>query len=190
MNTAERKHQLRQQARAQRTGLEPIELEKASAHIRRNLRDLPAYQQAEAILTYVSLKEEPDTHELIRDLIRKDRTVLVPVMQPGSKLAWCALHSWEDLHPGPRGILIPHNTTPTPTGELGTALCLVPGLLFDTHGHRLGYGGGYFDRFLATFPGVCAGLVMSPFLVPELPRAPHDVPVRHLVTENSVLDVT
>ena len=60
---------------------------------------------------------------------------------------------------------------------------LLPGLAFDRAGVRLGYGGGFYDRLLPDFRGVTVGVIQAGLLVPALPREPHDLPVRWLVTE-------
>jgi 5-formyltetrahydrofolate cyclo-ligase len=65
--------------------------------------------------------------------------------------------------------------------EIG--LVLVPGLAFDRHGWRLGYGGGYFDRFLKNFRGISAGIVLGALLLDEIPHTALDVPMRWIVTE-------
>jgi 5-formyltetrahydrofolate cyclo-ligase len=65
-------------------------------------------------------------------------------------------------------------------------LALVPGLAFDRHGWRLGYGGGYFDRFLKDFQGISAGVVFQALLLDEVPHTPLDVPMRWIVTEREI----
>ena len=67
-----------------------------------------------------------------------------------------------------------------------TALCILPALTFDLSGARLGYGKGYYDRFLATFPGVSVGAVYTTLLVRRVPTEPHDLPVSMLFTEYGV----
>jgi 5-formyltetrahydrofolate cyclo-ligase len=69
----------------------------------------------------------------------------------------------------------------------GIQLVLVPGLAFDHAGWRLGYGGGYFDRFLQDFGGVSVGAVFRALLLDSLPHGEHDIPVQWLATEGGVI---
>ena len=66
-------------------------------------------------------------------------------------------------------------------------LTLVPGLAFDRHGFRLGYGGGYFDRFLENFKGVSAGITFHALLLDTIPHAVHDIPMHWVITERELL---
>ena len=67
--------------------------------------------------------------------------------------------------------------------ENGKTLCVVPGFSFDKEGFRLGYGGGYYDRFLSTFNGFSAGLCLSAFISEKLPRDGFDIAVNAVITE-------
>ena len=71
----------------------------------------------------------------------------------------------------------------------GQALCLVPGLCFDGKGYRLGYGKGYYDRFLAKFRGATLGLCYNDFLQDCLPVGDYDLPVQQIATEDRVFAV-
>ena len=98
------------------------------------------------------------------------------------------------FHPYDPGRLIRHPfgmTEPAPDspavapGEI--QLALVPGLTFDRRGWRLGYGGGYFDRFLAMFSGVSVGITFQTLLLDTLPHDAHDVSMHWLATEAGIL---
>ena len=65
-------------------------------------------------------------------------------------------------------------------------LALVPGLAFDRQGRRLGYGGGYFDRFLRDYAGISAGIIFQVLLLDRLPFGEHDVPVKWIVTDAGI----
>ena len=82
----------------------------------------------------------------------------------------------------PFGMAEPAADLPTLPPE-AIRLALVPGLAFDCHGWRLGYGGGYFDRFLKDFSGVSVGIVFHALLLDEIPHGSFDVPMQWIVTE-------
>ncbi len=101
------------------------------------------------------------------------------------------------FHPYVSGMLVPHPfgmAEPAPDlpvispGEI--QLALVPGLAFDRQGRRLGYGGGYFDRFLRDFHGASLGVIFQRLLLDHLPYGEHDVPVQWIVTEAGFLSFT
>ena len=86
----------------------------------------------------------------------------------------------------PFGMAEPAADLPTVPPE-ALELVLVPGLAFDRHGWRLGYGGGYYDRFLKGFAGISAGIVFHALLLDDLPHGEFDVPVQWVVTEEGML---
>ena len=94
--------------------------------------------------------------------------------------------SLEELHPAMLGIPAPPETAPVilPT-ELD--LIIVPALAYDKSGHRLGYGGGYYDRYLRDTPAFTIGLAREFLMKEKLPTQPHDIAVKCIITENRVL---
>ncbi len=143
------------------------------------------YRRAHSVLLYLAFGAEIDLAPLLDD---RGKRVLVPRSHddPEPTLAVHEL-AGATLRRHPFGPLEPAASSPAvDASEL--ELVVVPGLCFDRDGYRLGYGRGYFDRFLATLaPGVpCVGVTLDALVVPRLPREPHDVPVTHLVTESGV----
>jgi 5-formyltetrahydrofolate cyclo-ligase len=141
-----------------------------------------------AVLCYVSSKDnEVDTHGIIRGLLAGGKTVFVPVCEMNRRaMLWSRLLALEELERSHFGLLEPaakyRRVEPCPAG----AACLVPGLAFTRAGWRIGYGGGYFDRFLDTFSGVPIGLAHGLQIVEHIPTDEHDRPVDYLVTESGV----
>lgn len=104
-------------------------------------------------------------------------------------MAFYEIGALSELAPGAHGILEPLGAScPLGTSEMVGSACLVPGLTFDAAGRRIGYGGGYYDRFLAFYPGHKVGLCRSLQLsCAELPHDATDVSVDFVVTEAGVL---
>jgi 5-formyltetrahydrofolate cyclo-ligase len=164
------------------------EVAKGSAAVADRVFALPAYAHAPAVLTYVaSLDNEVDTRPLIRTAVAEGRNVLVPIARHGGRMDWSLLESVDDLVPSRFGVLEPapgaERLVPVPPDSIA----LVPGLLFTARGDRLGYGGGYYDRFLATYRGIAVGLAFELQLAPSLPVEAHDVPLPCIVTESRTL---
>lgn len=154
-----------------------------------------AFRAADAVLTYVAIGSEVETRGVIAAALAAGKAVALPRCEPGERgrMTWHRVGGLDGLVPGAHGIL-------EPAGDPGTVaradafaapLALVPGLAFDRAGFRLGYGGGYYDRFLAGFGGVSIGLVRSSQLFDDLRGLGlverHDRAVDAVATENGVL---
>lgn len=154
------------------------------------LMAFPLFACAPLVLTYVSFGAEVGTHALIDRLLAAGRRVAVPRVDLASKdMAFHEIGSLEELSPGVMGILEPDEDAPAlvEPAQLVGSVCLVPGLVFDGAGHRVGYGGGYYDRFLAFYPGDKIGLARITMISSNpLPVDGHDVPVDFIATEGAV----
>ena len=97
--------------------------------------------------------------------------------------------SEEDLEEGYFGLREPKQTLPVfdPENCSKGAVCFVPGLVYDEKGCRLGYGKGFYDRYLQTFGGNIVGVIYSDFIVPSVPRGRFDVSIKVLLTERGVV---
>ena len=112
---------------------------------------LSQYKAAKTLLCYVSSDIEVDTRAILQHALQAGKTVAVPRCIPGTtEMEFHMITSLSVLSPGAFGILEPPQDTPLCTA-LSDALCVVPALCFDKHGYRVGYGKGYYDRFLAAF---------------------------------------
>ena len=157
--------------------------------IRAQLERFELFSHARTVLSYVSFGAEVDTRELICALIAGGRRVAVPrVDGERRRMDFCEIGGLGELLPGAHGILEPDEDAPALTvPDMVGSVCLVPGLIFDGAGHRVGYGGGYYDRFLAFYPGDKIGLARTTMLSSNpLPHDGTDVPVDFICTEGGV----
>lgn len=154
------------------------------------LMAFPLFRDAPLVLTYVSRSAEVGTHALIERLLVSGRRVAVPRTDLASHtMTFHEIFSLGELSPRTMGILEPAANAPELTlpSQLAGSVCLVPGLVFDGAGHRVGYGGGYYDRFLAFYPGDKIGLARITMISSNpLPTDGHDVAVDFIATEGSV----
>lgn len=158
----------------------------ADARILESLLAFEPFVQAPLVLTYVSHGEEVDTHDVIEAALAAGKRVAVPRTQTEpNALLFSEIASIDELEPGYRDILEPPAGTPVVDPlEMAGSVCLVPGLVFDQNGHRLGYGGGFYDAFLAFYPGYKLGLARSWQVSGNpLPAEAHDVPLDAVVSE-------
>ncbi|MEC4294802.1 5-formyltetrahydrofolate cyclo-ligase [Adlercreutzia shanghongiae] len=192
------KNNLRRRALTLREQLDASYRAEADAAIFRVIAESAWYREAPIVLTYVSVDTEVDTRAIIARSLEAGKVVAVPRCVRGTKtMAWHRLASPDDVRPGFCGLDEPANDDATllnPAQVPAAALALVPGLLFDDAGYRLGYGGGYYDRFLAEFLGISLGLVREQQRVDSLEAlgacGALDIPVSWLATEEGLAAAT
>lgn len=145
--------------------------------IRNKLSNLWVYRDAKTVFTYVSMGSEVSTIEIIEMALKASKKVAVPYCIPGTReMKFYYIRSLDDLEPGSFGVLEP-KTDKCEEAKEHSGICLVPGLAFDRTGRRLGYGKGYYDRFLSNFNGCTVGLTYQCCIADELPSGRYDVKV-------------
>ena len=152
------------------------------------LEDLDIYKSATMLLCYVSHGSEIDTRPLMERWLAKGGRLAVPrVMKDEHNLEFCEIESLDDLVKGTFGILEPaEDLEPIDVYSMAGSICVVPGLVFDGDGQRIGYGGGYYDSFLPLYPGYKVGLARTWQLSNNpLPASIHDVTVDVVVSETA-----
>jgi 5-formyltetrahydrofolate cyclo-ligase len=173
---------------ARRAALPLAERHHYSAVITAYVCDLPIYRASQTVMLYLALAHEVQTTDLIAHARRQHKRVIIPVVTPDGLLTVECPTEASHFRPGPFGILEPRDRSAVvPPGEID--LVLVPGVGFDTQGVRLGYGGGYYDRFLGLLTAHTSfgGLAFHTQIVPSIPRLPHDICMPFVVTERGVL---
>jgi 5-formyltetrahydrofolate cyclo-ligase len=185
----DRKRAIRAEALAARRALTPEQASQKSTAILDRLRSLPEVESARALLVYVSSKDnEVDTLRLISSAIESGRKVLVPVAVTSTrKMVWSELRSLDELEPSTFSIMEPKEDCIRLVEHGETDAALVPGIAFDVAGHRIGYGGGYYDRFLASFSGKKVALAYELQVYESIPSEPHDLPVDVIATEDRII---
>lgn len=190
MNTVMTKKQsLREECLAARNTLTEQERSLLDDCITQKLLATSEYAKASTVLTYVSVSSEVSTRRLIKHALRDGKTVAVPRCLPEHRLEFVAVTSLEQLIPAPFNLLEPPKELPALTEDsIETSICIVPALLVDIKGYRLGYGAGFYDRFLSTYPGkkICLAYHSNQSKT-LLPRTEFDVAVDMVITESNVL---
>ena len=143
---------------------------------------MDAFTKARNIMMYCSVEREPDTRAIANAAFSAGKTVAFPFCYRGGEMDARIVRSIDELSPAMLGIPAPPGAAPViAPGDLD--LVLVPALAFDRAGYRLGYGGGYYDRYLIGIPAVTIGLARKLLIRASLPREPHDIAVEYVVTE-------
>jgi 5-formyltetrahydrofolate cyclo-ligase len=183
------KQRLREERLAAREVLSEQERSVLDDRITQKLLATSEYAEATTVLTYVSVSSEVSTRMFIESALRDGKTVAVPRCLPGHCLEFVAITSLDQLIAAPFGLLEPPKELPALTEEqMDASICIVPALLVDTKGYRLGYGAGFYDRFLSTYPGKKICLAYQQNLSQTmLPHTEFDVAVDMVITESDVL---
>lgn len=191
---------LRTRFRTLRDSLQGEARQLAETAIIERLFSLPAWREADLICGYISMRGELNTDPIWARAAAEGKDYSLPVTVTGAGEGRMVFRRTEgyaphSLIPARFDIPEPPCTCPTLTpSEFSGALILVPGLVFDGEGYRLGYGGGYYDRFLASLrdaavPVTTVGLAFSCCRIPRLPREAFDIPV-DLVLDDTPPPVT
>ena len=170
------KSELRKLIAAQKRQLTPAQIAQASAELARQLAVHPLYRAAKSIYGYLSYNQEVLTPPILAQAQRDGKRVAVPkVFDGGASMRFLWLDDLSRIAKGYCGI--PEPTDDGPEADDPGALVLMPGLAFTPEGGRLGYGGGFYDRFLAREPHPTLALCYDFQMVSRLPSQAHDIPV-------------
>ncbi|GAA0443314.1 5-formyltetrahydrofolate cyclo-ligase [Lentibacillus halophilus] len=157
--------------------------------LKQNLVSSDVWKRADRIGITVSKGMEWDTNPIIEAAWQEGKTVAVPKCYPDErKLTFFDFHTYDQLETVYYNLLEPNPNKTDNVNKETIDLLIVPGLLFDQGGFRIGFGGGYYDRFLADFPNRTLSLAADFQVVEKLPSDSYDVPVDSLITEHGMLD--
>ncbi|MBQ7161587.1 MAG: 5-formyltetrahydrofolate cyclo-ligase [Clostridia bacterium] len=185
----EEKKAIREKIKAERMEISAEEKERLDAAICEKFLSLASYRYAGILLLYAPMKGEIDVMPLARAALAAGKKVAFPRCDPDDRtMVFRCVRSEEELAPAHFGIREPSDGCEAydpASNEL--AICIVPALAFDREGFRVGYGGGYYDRFLNDFRGSKVGLIYSRFLIERAPRGRFDTAADAMVTEKGVI---
>ena len=163
---------LRREISAKKRSLSKEQIDRYSQELLELLVQHPLYKTAKSIYGYLSYNQEVRTEPILRRAQADGKKVAVPkVFGDEMKFLWL---EWDKVQEGYKGIPEP---TDGETADDPAALVLMPGLAFDPQGHRLGYGGGFYDRFLAAEPHPTLALCYDFQLLEKVETESHDIPV-------------
>lgn len=175
-----KKAELRKKALSLRASM--IDRTKRDEKIHRAFLNSESYQNANTIMTYLSYKSEVDTHALISKMLEDGKTLVAPVcLEKGLMEAF----RFDDIHsltPSAMGILEPPKTNLVLPENID--FIIVPGCAFTEEGYRLGYGGGYYDRFLPKTNATTCGFFYEALKTDFTPDET-DIPLTMIITEEN-----
>jgi len=175
---------LREKLKFVRDQVIPSQAEAAALGVWSHLQVLPEFQKAKGIGAFASIPHEINTYPILEGAISNGKKIYLPkVVKQKTHFDYFPVTDLKNLKPGPYGILEPTEPHNAAWEELD--MVLVPGLAFDRHGNRLGFGKGYYDRVLPLLKRSClvVGLGYSFQIVPHVPTTDKDIPMQAILTE-------
>jgi len=156
-----------------------------------------SYRFCDIILIYASTKDEISTSSIISHSLANKKIVACPISNTrDNTLSFKTINSTDELYSGSYNILEPPEENLDFKDILNSkikegkrpplAVCVIPCLSYDSEGYRMGYGKGYYDRFLPAFEGTKIGLCYSGFKANKLPKGKYDVKLDVIITEKGV----
>lgn len=188
MSISDRKDALREKVLSQRSGIPEDEWLKKSDQIIQHLEKTDLYKKAQTVHTYISMNDRREvcTDSLIEILLNKKKKVVVPITNfSDTSLTHSELESLTDLYKNKWGVREPESVKPVDIDEIDVVI--VPMVAADRKGNRLGYGKGFYDRFLARANAVKVGLIFEAFLFEEIPVESFDEKLDVIISEEGVI---
>lgn len=185
------KRELRSIYMKKRSALSENSIKSMSKLIESSLFSLDLYKNSSVIMTYVSFGNEVITENIIRNSLNLGKTIGVPITIPKTReLLVSELKNFDnELELGVYNILTPKKEYIREINPSKIDLILVPGIAFDRKGYRVGYGGGYYDRFLCKTNKdvITIALAFSMQLIDSVPKGYYDLPVNYVLTEKDLI---
>jgi len=180
--------ELRREAATRRNNLTAPEVNELSHRIIQKLKDLSAFKTAQSVMAFAPIRNEVNLLPLIEEMHINNKIILLPRVEPDGIMEAIEFKGWHNVKAGPFGIKEPLGNPYNPSD---IDVVIAPGLVFDYRGYRLGYGKGYYDRFLPRLGShsfIC-GVCYEFQVVPDSYPSEQDVPVHWVVTEKSELSI-
>lgn len=182
------REQIRREIRDKRENISIIQSTELSARIAERAIALPEYQRAGCVLSYASLLGEVRTESLNARILADAKTLLLPKVTGSGLMAAARVTDLSTLRPGKMRVPEVENGECFDPEKID--LVFVPGIAFDKEGGRLGFGGGYYDRFLPMAGrALRVGLAFGMQIVPDVCAMEHDQKMDVLITEDNVYDL-
>ncbi len=183
------KDAIRKTCQERRNAMTPEEHRELDAKIINTISNLVSFRHADIILLYAPIKSEIDVMPIFDIAREKCKRIAFPKCNVEERtMCFHFVNSLDELEPCAYGIREPKEEAEAydPETTKGSALCIVPGLAFDVYGYRLGYGKGYYDKFMNKFTGSTIGLAYTHQILPSLPKGKFDKHCDILITENGI----
>ncbi|MDR1260444.1 MAG: 5-formyltetrahydrofolate cyclo-ligase [Oscillospiraceae bacterium] len=179
---SELKKAIRKTMKEARVNIIPQEKANMEIAITERLAATKEYKESTIVLCYYSNTEEVSTRKLLERAWEDNKIVGIPKCDKMTQtMAFFAINSYQDIQTNENGFGEPDGKVLL--SDFKRSICIVPALVFDYRGCRIGYGTGYYDKFLATYPGTKIGISFSQFMQRIVPKERHDIKMDYIITE-------
>lgn len=183
------KRSIRSEILELRNSLSEREITEKSLLICDKLFTIDEIANAKIFFIYSNIQSEVETSCIIETLLDQGKTVALPRIEDlDTPMALHAIDSLNNLQSGPFGIPEPHHEDPV-VPEKDVDVAIIPGIAFDESGWRLGWGGGFYDRFLSKTSAISLGLAFEVQITDKLPIEMHDKQVDYIITEKRIIKI-
>jgi 5-formyltetrahydrofolate cyclo-ligase len=184
-----KKKELRANLLLKRRNLDQDIIAAQSDNMAKQLFVWPYYQQAQIIMLFLSMADEPQMMKVIEDAWLQGKTICVPYMRHQYGVMDAAIiDNLDSLVRGRLNLLVPDPATVKLVDPKVIDLMIVPGVAYDYSGNRLGMGAGYYDRFIPRAPqAILIGASWSSHVLESIPYTYYDKPVHYLLNENRII---
>ncbi len=190
MSIRDQKNALRVTFKEKRRAISQEERVCRDSLICKKMLSLATYRYADTVLSYSPLKGEVDITEFNLAVLKSGKRLALPRCVPNTPIMdFRYVESLDELEDGSWSIKEPSEKNEIWQSGAQNTLCIIPAMAFDADGYRLGYGKGYYDRFLPSKSLTTLGVVYSDFTVKRLPRGRYDLSVDMVVTEKGLINV-
>lgn len=180
------KKEIRKEMIAIRDSHSKEQLDKLSKEIIDNLFNWQKYKNAKTVMLYSSIKSEVRTNSAIILSINERKTIVLPkTLKEKRELLPCVVKDMKELEAGVYGILEPKCFSPIDKNDID--IVIIPGVAFDYKGYRIGYGAGYYDRFLLGYKGIKAGMCYNFQIIEDVFHDIHDIRMDYLISEKGII---
>lgn len=178
------KSPLRDQLLFSRAKMKKQQVQDRSTKIIDQIKQNNILESFNTIAMYMPFKNEVDVIPLMKDLLAQGKTICVPKIE-NKRMNFYKVANFEEFKVSSFGILEPTSSKLIPKMEIDAMI--IPAIGFTQTKYRLGYGGGYYDRYLADYPNKKIGVIFDDFLIGCLNIESHDIPVDMIITDKEIL---
>ncbi len=188
MDIKTKKTDLRQEYLEKRRSLSPEERAARDEKICSLILSSASFRYSQTLLAYYPRPYEIDIRPALNAALSLGKRVALPRCEEEHRMTYRYVEALDGLCPGSYGIYEPEADAPLFSEEdTAPSLCLVPGVVFDIRGYRIGYGGGYYDRFLHDYHGSLAGVIYRDFILPAVPYGRFYLALPVMITDSGIV---
>lgn len=184
------KKELRQKYRSLRENMTTEDKKCFDDEIASRVIDFPEYKSAKTLLCFVSTDLEVNTLPILEDAFKSGKNVAVPrCVDKDGKMEFHLIKGMGDLEPSTFGLLEPNPDRSPVLTDFKASVCILPGFGFDKFGYRIGFGKGYYDRFLQKYKGIKIGICYNACIGTEFPHGRYDAAADYVVTQKYIMTI-